>query len=324
MTSWYEHLICWKSSSLAYESDEEVPGLKNIKLYKYKELRAATKNFSKGNKIGQGGFGSVYEGKLRDGKFAAIKVLSADSNQGVDEFLTEIKAIADIQHRNLVKLYGCCVEDDHRILVYNYMENNSLAQTLLGYLAPEYAVRGRLTRKADIYSFGVLLAEIVTGRPNINSRLPTGERFILERAWGYYEQNKLPLLVDDTLNGNYNVDEACNFLKIALLCTQDNPKLRPSMSTAVKMLSGEIDISNKSIQKPGLISDLSQVKVGNDPNEGTSGEKVHLKSANSTGEYTISSSSENMDGSCPNSGLFSSSMPSTCAPISFSSHDRSM
>lgn len=63
---------------------------------------------------------------------AAIKVLSAESKQGVREFLTEINVIANIQHDNLVKLYGCCVEESHRILVYGYLENNSLAQIFLG------------------------------------------------------------------------------------------------------------------------------------------------------------------------------------------------
>lgn len=72
------------------------------------------------------------QGRLKNGKMAAIKVLSSESKQGVREFLTEIKVISDIEHENLVKLYGCCIEDDHRILVYNYLENNSLAQTLLG------------------------------------------------------------------------------------------------------------------------------------------------------------------------------------------------
>lgn len=63
---------------------------------------------------------------------AAIKVLSTESRQGVREFLTEIQVISDVEHENLVKLYGCCVEGNHRILIYNYLENNSLAQTLLG------------------------------------------------------------------------------------------------------------------------------------------------------------------------------------------------
>lgn len=73
-----------------------------------------------------------FQGKLKNGNIAAIKVLSAESRQGVREFVTEIKVISEIEHENLVKLYGCCVEDNHRILVYNYLENNSLAQTLLG------------------------------------------------------------------------------------------------------------------------------------------------------------------------------------------------
>jgi len=69
---------------------------------------------------------------LKGGKLAAIKVLSTESKQGVKEFLTEINVISEIKHENLVILYGCCVEGDHRILVYNYLENNSLSQTLLG------------------------------------------------------------------------------------------------------------------------------------------------------------------------------------------------
>lgn len=72
------------------------------------------------------------QGQLKDGKVAAIKVLSAESRQGVREFLTEIKVISEIEHENLVKLYGCCVEENQRILVYNYLENNSLAKTLIG------------------------------------------------------------------------------------------------------------------------------------------------------------------------------------------------
>lgn len=218
-------------------------------------------------KLGKVALGLCIGGSL-NGKIAAIKLLSAESQQGVDEFLAEIKAISEIQHENLVELYGCCGEGQHRVLVYNYMENNSLAQTLLGsqkssiefswsmrlricigvarglaflheevhphivhrdikasnilldkdltpkiadfglaklmppnvthvstrvagtlgYLAPEYAIRGQLTRRADVYSFGVLLAEIVCGRCNRNMRLPTGERHLLERIWEHYER----------------------------------------------------------------------------------------------------------------------------------------
>jgi hypothetical protein len=103
-----------------------------VKVFSYNDLRKATQDFSGGNKIGEGGFGSVFRGVLRDGTVVAVKVLSATSRQGVREFLTELTAISDIKHENLVTLIGCCAEGSHRILVYNYLENNSLSQTLLG------------------------------------------------------------------------------------------------------------------------------------------------------------------------------------------------
>ncbi|GAV64059.1 Pkinase domain-containing protein [Cephalotus follicularis] len=342
------------------EVDEEVSGIHNTKLYTYMELRLATENFSPANKVGKGGFGSVYKGRLRDGTVAAIKVLSAESRQGVKEFMTEINVIAEIKHENLVKLYGCCVEGNNRILVYGYLENNSLAQTLLGrgrstiqfswptrcnicigiarglaflheeaepyivhrdikasnilldknlmpkisdfglaklippnlthvstrvagttgYLAPEYALRGQLTRKADIYSFGVLLLEIVSGRCNTNMRLPVKEQYLLERAWNLYEGGELVQLVDSSLHGDFNVEEACRYLKIGLLCTQDMPKLRPLMSTVVKMLMGEADL-NEQISKPGLLSDFTDLKLKRKPkNNLEANDKMSADSSN--------------------------------------------
>ncbi|KAJ1441682.1 Serine/threonine-protein kinase, active site [Sesbania bispinosa] len=120
------------SATQSTEIEIDISDIQNVNLYTYKELQIATEGFSPANKIGEGGFGSVYKGKLRDGTLAAIKVLSAESRQGVREFLTEIKVISSVEHENLVKLYGCCVEGNRRILVYGYLENNSLAQTLLG------------------------------------------------------------------------------------------------------------------------------------------------------------------------------------------------
>ncbi|KAG0485349.1 hypothetical protein HPP92_009428 [Vanilla planifolia] len=83
-------------------------------------------------KLAREAFGSVYKGTLKDGTNVAVKVLSSSSNQGAKEFLSEITAISDIVHENLVKLHGVCIEGNRRMLVYNYLENNSLAQTLLG------------------------------------------------------------------------------------------------------------------------------------------------------------------------------------------------
>ncbi|GAB2278019.1 Cold-responsive protein kinase 1 [Dionaea muscipula] len=318
----------------------DVSGVHNVKFYSYKELRIATNNFSLANKIGEGGFGSVYRGTLKDGTMVAVKVLSPESRQGFKEFLTELVVIADIEHENLVKLYGCCVEANNRILVYGYLENNSLAQTLLGgshhttnftwttrrniaigvarglaylheevrphiihrdikasnvlldrylnakisdfglaklippnmthvstrvagtlgYLAPEYAIRGRLTRKADVYSFGVLLLEIVTGGCSRNRKLPDEEQYLVERAYRMHEKGELVNLVDASW-GDLNVEEACIFMKVALLCAQDLPKLRPSMSTVVKMLQLEVEVDDKKISKPGLLYELSNVRV---------------------------------------------------------------
>ncbi|XP_073280168.1 cold-responsive protein kinase 1-like [Primulina huaijiensis] len=328
------------------EFDDEFPGVHKVNAYSYEALRMATDDFSSANKIGEGGFGCVYKGQFEKGKMGAIKVMSSESRQGKREFLNEIQAIWDIEHENLVKLYGCCVEGDQRILVYEYLENNSLAHTFLGgygsktihfswasrvkicigvarglaflhevvtphivhrdikasnillgkdltpkiadfglaklipantthvstrvagtigYLAPEYAIRGQVTRRSDIYSYGVLLIEIVTGRCNTNMLLPPDERHILEMAWKLYQRRELAKLIDPLLDGRFDEEQACRFLKIGLICVQDNPKLRSVMSNVVSMLTGDNDVDDIKIEKPGLITDVMGLKKGNHP-----------------------------------------------------------
>ncbi|PVH65654.1 hypothetical protein PAHAL_1G047500 [Panicum hallii] len=321
--------------------NEDVPGGPNIKRYTYRELVRATENFSQSNKIGEGGFGSVYKGQLKNGTIIAVKVLSSESRQGVREFQNELVAISDISHDNLVKLYGYYAEGDQRILVYNHIENNSLAQTLLGsnhsniqfnwktrvniclgiarglaylhhgvnphivhrdikasnilldrdltpkisdfglakllppnathvstrvagtlgYLAPEYAIRGQVTRKSDVYSFGVLLLEIVSGRSNSDTRLAYEDQILLEKTWIYYEQGDLKKIIDSSLGDDLDVTQACRFLKIGLLCTQDVTRHRPDMSKVIAMLTGEMDVESEKISKPAIISDFMDLKV---------------------------------------------------------------
>lgn len=329
-----------KKAKQAVEGDED---LHSVKVFSYNDLRKATQDFSDANKIGEGGFGSVFRGVLKDGTLVAVKVLSATSRQGVREFLTELTAISDIKHANLVTLIGCCAEGSHRILVYNYLENNSLAQTLLGsrysnirfnwrarvkiavgiacglaflheeirphiihrdikasnilldkdltpkisdfglarllppnathvstrvagtlgYLAPEYAIRGQVTKKSDIYSYGVLLLEIVSGRCNTNTRLPSEDQFLLERTWALYEEGRLEDIIDIDIGDDLDVDEACRFMKIGLLCTQDAMARRPSMTNVVRMLSGEKRINIDNITRPAMITDFADLKISN-------------------------------------------------------------
>ncbi|CAN6348459.1 unnamed protein product [Urochloa humidicola] len=328
------------SRSQIVQHDQDIPVTRNVKIYSSKELRKATRNFCPGNKLGQGSFGRVYLGKLNNGEKVAIKVLSSESRQGTKEFLNELSVISNITHHNLVKLHGCCVDGGQKMLAYNYVENNSLAQTLfgnsrsgivldwrsrvkicigvangltylheevrppivhrdikasnilldrnlspkiadfglakffpgnmthistrvagtLGYLAPEYAIRGQLTKKADVYSFGVLLLEIVSGRCHTDPRLPLDEQFLLEKVWTLYESGDLDSIIDRTLKRDFDTEEARRLLKIGLMCTQDSPKIRPSMSMVAKMLKGDCAIGDK-IMRPGLITDVMELKV---------------------------------------------------------------
>lgn len=137
--------------------------LQNVHAFSFDELKVATNGFRSSNKIGEGGFGSVYKvntllnhmysdlqhnvvrlfwlmmlcywdlkGVLQDGRIVAIKMLSAESMQGHREFMSEIASVSNINHENLVNLHGGCIDGPCKILVYDYMENGSLAQTLLG------------------------------------------------------------------------------------------------------------------------------------------------------------------------------------------------
>ncbi|KAK9070590.1 hypothetical protein SSX86_010992 [Deinandra increscens subsp. villosa] len=350
-----------------YDISVELLDVENMRLYRYRDLQVATADFSPENKIGQGGFGSVYKGILKDGLVVAIKVLSADSRQGLREFLNEITVISDIQHENLVNLHGYCVEGDHRILVYGYLKNGSIDQTLLGngqcnisftweikrkicigvakgfaylheevqphiihrdikasnilldedftpkisdfglaklfpahlthvstriagtqgYLAPEYAIRGQLTRKADIYSFGILLLEIVSGRPNQNKRLPVEEQYLLERVWQLHREGELERLVDTSME-EVDIHEACQYLKIGLLCTQSLPKSRPSMSNVMKMLNGDMEVDEKDLSDPGLLSELMNYKNGKIHTSGTSSSGSRVDDSQSYGNPTMS------------------------------------
>ncbi|GKV44299.1 hypothetical protein SLEP1_g51491 [Rubroshorea leprosula] len=320
------------------DDDEELLGIApRPNTFSYAELRAATDNFSPSNKLGEGGFGLVYKGKLSDGRVAAVKQLSVASHQGKSQFVTEIATISAVQHRNLVKLYGCCIEGKRHLLVYEYLENKSLDQALfenkalhldwptrfsiclatarglaylheeswprivhrdvkasnilldaelcpkisdfglaklyddkkthistrvagtIGYLAPEYAMRGHLTEKADVFGFGVVALEIVSGRPNSDNSQGKDKIYLLEWAWTLYESNQSLGLVDPTLV-KFDENEALRMIRVGLLCTQASPMMRPPMSRVVAMLAGDIEVSPVA-SKPSYLTDWDFMDV---------------------------------------------------------------
>ncbi|KGN48142.1 putative serine/threonine-protein kinase [Cucumis sativus] len=336
---------CYSPSSTAMESSRhDRQDSESFRVYSYNELKLATNGFSGANKVGEGGFGTVYKGWLRDDRKIAVKVLSieVESMRGEREFIAELTSLSNIRHENLVELKGFYVDGSNRYLVYDYMENNSLAYVLqgvrenrmrlrwiarkeiligvarglaylheevephivhrdikasnilldhnfkpkvadfglakllrensshvstrvagtIGYLAPEYAVSGHLTRKSDVYSFGVLLLEIVSGRATVDFDLEHGEHHLVQRVWEHYKANELVKLIDPVLDIDFRKEEAVRFMKIGLLCVQENPTKRPRMSLAVSMLIKETDLNEHNISQPAHIIDFMDIKMG--------------------------------------------------------------
>ncbi|WOK97086.1 putative LRR receptor-like serine/threonine-protein kinase [Canna indica] len=299
--------------------------------FTYTELRSATEDFNPSNKLGEGGFGHVHKGKLPDGRTIAVKQLSVASNQGKRQFMTEVALISAVQHRNLVKLYGCCIEGDKRLLVYEYHENKSLDQAIfgksnlqldwptrceicvgtarglaylheesrvrivhrdvkasnilldtnlnpkisdfglaklyednkthistrvagtIGYLAPEYAMRGHLTEKADVFAFGVVALEVISGRPNADQSLESEKHYLLEWAWNLRENKNELELMDPTLSW-FDETQAIQIINVGLLCIQSSPSLRPTMSRVVAMLTGDMEVSEVK-SRPAYLTD---------------------------------------------------------------------
>ncbi|KAK8942941.1 Receptor-like serine/threonine-protein kinase SD1-7 [Platanthera zijinensis] len=286
-------------------------------LFQFSQIAEATENFAPSNKLGEGGFGPVYKGKLLDGQYIAVKRLSARSGQGLEEFKNEISLIAKLQHRNLVRLLGCCFEGEEKLLVYEYMSNKSLdlflfdpnqkakldwatrfqiiegiVQGLLylhkhsrltiihrdlkasnilldddlrpkisdfgmarifssneselnatnkvvgtyGYISPEYAMKGHFSTKSDVFSFGVLMLEIITGKRNSGFHQHGSSLNLLAYAWELWRERRWVELADDSLGRVYPLDELSKYVHVALLCVQERAVDRPSTSDLLTML----------------------------------------------------------------------------------------
>ncbi|KAL0825464.1 hypothetical protein Bca101_049141 [Brassica carinata] len=142
--------------------------------FKYTTLEKATGSFDSANMLGQGGFGAVFKGVLPDGRDIAVKRLFFNNTHRAGDFYNEVNIISTVEHKNLVRLLGCSCSGPESILVYEHIQNKSLDRFIfgtLGYMAPEYVVHGQLTEKVDVYSFGVLVLEIVTGKQITKSEM---------------------------------------------------------------------------------------------------------------------------------------------------------
>ncbi|KAL6269310.1 hypothetical protein ACE6H2_026221 [Prunus campanulata] len=301
-------------------------------------IETATNKFSDNNKLGEGGFGAVFKGTLGNGQEIAVKRLSKSSTQGVQEFQNEVVLVAKLQHRNLVRLLGFCLEGEETLLVYEYVPNKSLDHFLfeptkreqlnwlrrciiiggiargvlylhedsrlrvihrdlkasnilldgdmnpkisdfgmakmfgldgqtqgntkrivgtLGYMAPEYAMEGLYSIKSDVFSFGILLLEIITGKRNFlgfDQCVPT----LLAYAWQLWNEGKVlelmdPLLLKDSCSPN----EFLRYIHIGLLCVQEDANNRPTMSSVVLMLKTET-ISLSKPERPAFFTGRSE------------------------------------------------------------------
>ncbi|CAN4103526.1 unnamed protein product [Withania somnifera] len=300
--------------------------------FTFHELKAATGNFRPDSILGEGGFGYVFKGWIEEngtapakpgsGITVAVKSLKPDGLQGHREWVAEVDFLGQLHHLNLVKLIGYCIEDDQRLLVYEFMIRGSLENHLFrrtiplpwsnrikialgaakglaflhggpepviyrdfktsnilldseynaklsdfglakagpqgdkthvstrvvgtyGYAAPEYVMTGHLTAKSDVFSFGVVLLEILTGRRSMDKKCPSG---LVAWARPYLaDKRKLYQLVDPRLELNYSLKGVQKISQLAYTCLSRDPKSRPSMDEVVKALTPLQDLKDLAI-----------------------------------------------------------------------------
>ncbi|KAL0407632.1 UNVERIFIED_CONTAM: G-type lectin S-receptor-like serine/threonine-protein kinase SD2-5 [Sesamum radiatum] len=298
------------------EEDNFLEGLSGMPIrFSYKDLQTATNNFVV--KLGQGGFGSVYEGTLPDGTRVAVKKLEG-IGQGKKEFRAEVSIIGSIHHLHLVRLKGFCAEGSHRLLAYEYMANGSLDKWLFrkgkgeflldwdtryniavdtakglaylhedcdvkivhcdikpenvllddhfmakvsdfglaklmtreqshvfttlrgtrGYLAPEWITNYAISEKSDVYSYGMVLLELLGGRKNYDPAESSEKSHFPSYAFKMLEEGKLKDIIDAKLKIDEEDERVAIAIKVALWCIQDDMHLRPPMTRVVQMLEG--------------------------------------------------------------------------------------
>ncbi|KAL6864849.1 hypothetical protein ACP4OV_016000 [Aristida adscensionis] len=283
---------------------------KDMHLVDLSTIRDATQNFAESRMLGKGGFGMVYKGILPEGQEVAVKRLCQSSRQGMGELKSELVLVSKLHHKNLVRLIGVCLQEQEKILVYEYMANRSLDTILFdserhkeldwgkrfkiingiarglqylhedsqlkivhrdlkasnilldtdyapkisdfglakifggdqstcatlriagtyGYMAPEYAMCGQYSIKSDVFSFGILVLEIVTGRRNCGSYKTKRDVDLLNLVLEHWIRGNVIELIDPSLCEQPCIEQLLKCVHVGLLCLQRRPAARPTMS----------------------------------------------------------------------------------------------
>uniref|UniRef100_A0A0D9V0B2 non-specific serine/threonine protein kinase n=1 Tax=Leersia perrieri TaxID=77586 RepID=A0A0D9V0B2_9ORYZ len=186
-----------------------------------RDLEVATSRFSKDNILGEGGYGVVYRGQLINGTPVAVKKLLNNLGQAEKEFRVEVEAIGHVRHKNLVRLLGYCVEGTQ------------------SYVAPEYANTGLLNEKSDIYSFGVVLLEAITGRDPVDYARPANEVNLVDWLKMMVASRRSEEVVDPTIETRPSTRALKRALLTALRCVDPDSEKRPKMGQVVRMLESD-------------------------------------------------------------------------------------
>ncbi|KAF2290594.1 hypothetical protein GH714_014591 [Hevea brasiliensis] len=223
----------------------------NLHVFTYKELQDATINFKE--QVGRGSSAIVYKGilKFAPNNAVAVKKLDKLSQEADKEFRNELKAIGKTCHKNLVRLLGFCEEGAHRLLVYEFMTNVKLllcgqSRTLTnirgtrGYVAPEWFRNVDVTAKVDVYSFGVLLLEIICCRKNV-SKLEH-EEILTDWVYDCFVEGRIDDVVEFDKEAEADKDRVSRWVSIAIWCIQEDPLKRPSIKMALQMLEGSVEV----------------------------------------------------------------------------------
>ncbi|XP_056171559.1 wall-associated receptor kinase-like 10 [Syzygium oleosum] len=239
-----------RNGGLLLKSELSSPegNVEKSKLFNSKDLEKATDNFNDDRILGQGGQGTVYKGMLTDGKIVAIKKSKVIDEGKVEQFINEVLILSQINHRNVVKLLGCCLETEVPLLVYEFISNGTLYQYLhdpnqefhgtFGYLDPEYFQSSQFTDKSDVYSFGVVLVELLTRQKPISSLREQEGRSLSTYFIISMEENRLFDIVDAQVLKEGNKEEIASVANLAKRCLNLNGRNRPTMKEVAMELEG--------------------------------------------------------------------------------------